>query len=319
MHRLLESILSQTYKRLEFIFVNDGSTDKTEEIVLSYKGALEEAGIKFIYICQKNKGVAAAINVGLKIFSGEYLCWPDSDDYLEPTSIEKRLHFLENHPQYGCVSSDAYVYDESDLQTPLCRIADGMVHKFEDNQFPYLLNNQTIYCPGCHMYRSSAFFFVFLKREIRVAKCGQNWQMLVPMYYKYKRGFIDEPLFNYLIHGDSLSRINSTKEKALYRCNEYEDLICDMFDQIGMTESDKKKYKAIVKIKYVRERFEIACQHKDKALLKSQYRRLKELGDLHLRDKMNCYGAKSRCLGALLKLKKSVSALLHKIKRTTTQ
>ena len=87
-HRYLNSILSQTYKKIELILVNDGSTDKTEEILLSYKSIFESQGIIFKYIYQENKGLGGSINTGLKYFTGEYLCWPDPDDTLHPQSIE---------------------------------------------------------------------------------------------------------------------------------------------------------------------------------------------------------------------------------------
>ena len=78
--RYFESILNQTYPNLELIFINDGSTYRTEEIALSYRERLEKRGITYIYEKQENAGQAAALNRGLKLFTGEYLTWPDSDD-----------------------------------------------------------------------------------------------------------------------------------------------------------------------------------------------------------------------------------------------
>lgn len=103
--------MNQTYKNIELIFVNDGSTDKTEEIVLGYLPAFRQEGMKLIYKRQANAGQAAALNEGLKWFSGEFLTWPDSDDYLDPLSIEKRVDFLEYNPDYGLVRSNAYYVD----------------------------------------------------------------------------------------------------------------------------------------------------------------------------------------------------------------
>ena len=62
LHRYFESILAQTYPNLELIFVNDGSTDKTEEIAMSYQKKLCEKGIRYIYLEQENAGQAAALN-----------------------------------------------------------------------------------------------------------------------------------------------------------------------------------------------------------------------------------------------------------------
>jgi glycosyltransferase involved in cell wall biosynthesis len=77
--RYLDTILNQSYNNLELILVNDGSTDQTEAIVMSYKPKFKEVGIEFIYMYQEHAGQAAALNQGLKIFTGDYLTWPDSD------------------------------------------------------------------------------------------------------------------------------------------------------------------------------------------------------------------------------------------------
>ena len=101
--KTLDSILNQTYKKLEIFFVNDGSIDKTEKIALEYKEKFEKNDIKFNYIYQENQGQAAAINNVLKLINGNFLTWPDSDDLLTPNSIEKRVNFLKENKDYGFV------------------------------------------------------------------------------------------------------------------------------------------------------------------------------------------------------------------------
>ena len=120
--RLLDSLLAQTYEHVEIIIVNDGSTDSTKQIVMFYEKKFLERGFQFIYIEQENKGLGGAINTGLKHFHGEYLIWPDADDYLSADSIEKRVNFLEFNPEFGIVSSDAAIYDELDLNKCIGRI-----------------------------------------------------------------------------------------------------------------------------------------------------------------------------------------------------
>lgn len=238
MHRLLNSILEQTYKNIEFILVNDGSTDNSENIWKQYEKKFRESGIKTIYIYQKNAGLGAAINTGLAAFSGEYLCWPDVDDFLEKTSVEKRVRFLEEHKDYGSVSSDANKYLENNLEKPVGTMANYMQHIGEEWQFKWLLLGQSLFCSGCHMLRTSCFLDVNPNRYIYPARRGQNNQMLLPIYYKYKHGYINEPLYNYIVYNHSMSTPDTTEEMALNRINEYIALLKWTFEQINMKEQD---------------------------------------------------------------------------------
>ncbi|QDP84655.1 glycosyltransferase family 2 protein [Chryseobacterium sp. SNU WT5] len=77
--KCLTSVISQSYQNLEIIVVDDGSTDNTLEILKNF----EETDSRIIIINQKNSGVSKARNVGVEIASGEYICFVDSDDWVE--------------------------------------------------------------------------------------------------------------------------------------------------------------------------------------------------------------------------------------------
>lgn len=81
----IESLVSQTLKECEFIFVNDGSSDKSKDIIEGY--AKNDSRIKIIN--QKNGGVSVARNTGLKSAVGEYIGFVDGDDYIECDYYEK--------------------------------------------------------------------------------------------------------------------------------------------------------------------------------------------------------------------------------------
>ncbi len=85
--KCLDSVISQTYKQLEIIIVDDGSTDNSGIICDEY--ALRDNRI--IVFHQVNGGLSAARNTGLDIAKGEYVMFVDSDDYVEPTFCEKPL------------------------------------------------------------------------------------------------------------------------------------------------------------------------------------------------------------------------------------
>ena len=86
----LESILNQTYKNIEIICVNDGSTDNSLEIIKQFK----KNGVK-VYT-QKNHGLGITRNNGMKHASGQYIMFIDSDDYLASNCIENYVQPLNN-------------------------------------------------------------------------------------------------------------------------------------------------------------------------------------------------------------------------------
>lgn len=83
----IESILNQTYQNFEVILVDDGSTDKSRDLISEF--SKQDMRIKYIF--QENQGAPVARNKGIEISKGDYIYLIDSDDYLEKTAIEKML------------------------------------------------------------------------------------------------------------------------------------------------------------------------------------------------------------------------------------
>ena len=81
----LESILNQSYRELEIILVDDGSTDNSKNIIEKYK----KVDTRIISAYQKNMGAPAARNLGIDMANGEYIMFFDSDDVLEKDGIKK--------------------------------------------------------------------------------------------------------------------------------------------------------------------------------------------------------------------------------------
>ncbi len=88
--RCIESIINQTYKTIEIILVDDGSTDNSSKICDEYKN--KDKRIKVIH--KKNGGLSSARNVGLDIAKGKYIGFVDSDDYISPNMYEMMYNNL---------------------------------------------------------------------------------------------------------------------------------------------------------------------------------------------------------------------------------
>src|SRR5690554_326028 len=80
----IESALNQTYKNIEIIVINDGSTDNTESIALSF-------GDKIKYYKKSNGGVSSALNLGIEKMSGEYFSWLSHDDLYHKDKIYEQI------------------------------------------------------------------------------------------------------------------------------------------------------------------------------------------------------------------------------------
>lgn len=92
----IESILNQTFTDFEFLIINDGSTDKSIEIIQSYK----DSRIRLIHH-EKNFGLIVALNKGLDLAQGEYIVRMDCDDISLPERLKKQVEFMDVHPEIG--------------------------------------------------------------------------------------------------------------------------------------------------------------------------------------------------------------------------
>lgn len=104
--KCLDSVLAQTYKEIEVIVIDDGSTDDTADILASYTDS------RLRIITQKNKGVSMARNNGITYASGEFLTFVDSDDWLEPQMYEKLYSALASNDADMAVCNYNLVYDD---------------------------------------------------------------------------------------------------------------------------------------------------------------------------------------------------------------
>lgn len=181
--RYIKSVINQTYKNIELIIIDDGSRDKTKDIINKYVNSDLKIELKYIY--QENGGQASAIANGIKYVTGDFLVWADSDDYFEGDAIFKMAKFLDENEDASIVRCNAVARAEEDLEKILYEMR--VPKEFQDKKdiFEDCIFIRGINCfPGVYMVEFEKYkennpnLYIYEGRE------GQNWQLLLPSLYR---------------------------------------------------------------------------------------------------------------------------------------
>jgi glycosyltransferase involved in cell wall biosynthesis len=219
----LRSALEQDWPDLEIILINDGANAATTASLRASVAPLEDKGWTVKLIEQANKGLGGAVDAGLKHVTGEFLMWPDPDDWLLPGSIARRVELMRQNPDVGLLRSNCRLFIEATQSfegyfMPLDVEPARVAELFED-----LLFQRFFFAPVCHFVRSAMFWQVHPDRTIWYSKASsQNFQLLVPFVERFPVLQIPEPLAVYRIRENSRSRgATKTHQKLMAR---YEQL-----------------------------------------------------------------------------------------------
>lgn len=220
--RCLESIISQTYKNIEIIVVNDGSTDKS----LEYINFFSRRDKRIIILDKKNGGLSDARNRGMKIATGDYYMFIDSDDYIAVNFCEKLLNVLldKKADMSSCRILDfnleeeilKFSFKEQRILKKLER-KEALVKYFRQEKSVYIYHGVCM-----KLYKKELFNELIFP----VGKLHED------LYITYKLldrsnsvAYINEPLYYYYQRTDSISRAKKIKniKDELGAINEYID------------------------------------------------------------------------------------------------
>ena len=240
--RMLESILNQTYSNVECIIIDDGSTDNTYKTIQQYKEKFDKRRKVLKLLHQENKGQAAALNLGLKQVTGEYLIWADSDDYFELDAFETMVDCLEKNKDRDLVRANAVTRLENNLDEIYEKreqknytqenILDDYIIAKQDNIPTYI---------GIIMTRFKYFKEKNKGIEIDESRVGQNLQMIIPITYNAKAYCLNKIVYNYIIRQDSHSRTKKTMIQGIKKMLNSKNLRIRIIKKV-MEKQDIKKY-----------------------------------------------------------------------------
>ena len=189
----IDSILNQTFTDFEFLIVNDGSTDRTAEILQSY----DDHRIKIVDNA-KNIGLTKSLNIGLRMARGEYIARMDADDVSMSLRLEKESELLDNKPEVGLVGIRYEVIDEADKSFGIVK------YPMTDKEIKRRLLEGTSFGHGSVMFRKECIETVGLYRP--EFKYAQDYDFFLRISERYAVANISESLYKFRISPASLRK-----------------------------------------------------------------------------------------------------------------
>lgn len=200
----ISSILSQSFKKFEFIIINDGSTDKTNEILEAFRK--KDRRIKLIK--QENIGLTKSLNRGIKFANGDFIARQDADDVSSSQRLEKQYSLMEHNSDISVCFTWNYVINDTGKK--IGEMVYSTKHSSIKNN---LINkNKNIYCHGSAMIRKEV-----LEKEggydedKYYEQDAELWRRLLKEGYKFNS--VGDLLYYFRLRESSISKKGKTNNK----------------------------------------------------------------------------------------------------------
>jgi len=189
------SIVHQTYENVELIVVDDGSVDRSREILERLQ---KQYG--FVLVFQENQGVSKTLNKAIRQYAhGKYITGSASDDYLMPDKIERQVNYMESDPDCSLVCGKVHMVDDKSQIIEGLRVIDPVEDPVKSVQFEGLIERNCI-PTATIMYRKEMW-----------EQCGgynensiiEDWDLWLEFAYSGKIVYLDEYFAYYRWHGSN--------------------------------------------------------------------------------------------------------------------
>jgi glycosyltransferase involved in cell wall biosynthesis len=178
----IESILNQTFSDFEFIIINDGSTDRTQDIAEGFR----QLDNRIRLINQSNMGLTKSLNKAIRLARGEFIARMDADDIALPERFEKQVDFLEKHSDVALLGTAYYEIDEKG------EVIGEKIFPERDEEIRKIILKCNPFFHASVMVRREVFEIVGLYDES--IPFAQDYDFWLRIAGKYKVANLPEPL-----------------------------------------------------------------------------------------------------------------------------
>ncbi|MBR5637649.1 MAG: glycosyltransferase [Pseudobutyrivibrio sp.] len=238
--KCVESILEQTYKKIELILVDDGSTDGSAEKCEAW--AQKDERIKVIH--KENSGSADSRNMGLDIAQGEYIGFVDSDDWIVPDMYERLANSLKDNSADMSVCMFKMTSDENEV--------------IENSEYPTSTYSGKEFADIIVSEKKPRISYAIWKCLYKKDKIGdlrfytgvhynEDAVFLIENLWRCDKViFIDAPLYYYRVHLSSISNVKMSKkhiDDILFKCR----WLTDFYQKNGNADEQRMVRKAVIR------------------------------------------------------------------------
>ncbi|MBN24195.1 MAG: glycosyl transferase [Alteromonadaceae bacterium] len=198
--KALRSVCEQSYQNLQIIVLDDGSTDRSKELIESVEDE------RIYLVSRENRGLIATLNEGISLSSGDYIARMDADDICLANRFAKQLEYLQKQTNVGVVFTGIeYINASGDI-----------IRKKISNETRKIESVELLFgCPVCHptaMFNMNVLAKCDIKYDSDFNKT-EDYELWTRLINITQIGILSEALFQYRIHSESITSKSSDEQR----------------------------------------------------------------------------------------------------------